>query len=163
MINLEEKFKCIKLLIFDLQGVLISNHSNFSENDLKEFHNIMSNFCDFARKNNFIVAIITGLTDKQLHKAICTKCTCDTLHATLDKVSQADKLLVKYNIAYDNIFYMGDDLFDIPLLKKAALSSAPENARREVKRIVDFICPGKNAEERLLFIQNSLSSISTII
>jgi len=156
MTNLKERFENIKLLIFDLQGVLISNQSNHSEKELEIFHDVMKKFCDFAHRNNLMVAIITGLTNKQLYKNISTKYTYDTLFGSLDKVSQADKLIEKHGITYDNVFYMGDGLFDIPLLKKAALSAAPEDARREVKRVVDFICPGKSAAERFEFLENSI-------
>ena len=156
MINIDGKFKDIKLLIFDLQGVLISNQPGSLDDELKQFYEIMKDFCDFANNNNLIVAIITGLTNEQLHKHICTKCTCNTLSASMDKVSQADKLIEQYSITYENIFYIGDDLFDIPLLRKAGLSAAPVSARREVKRIVDFICPGNNGMERLKFIEDSI-------
>ena len=156
MANIEEKFKNIKLLIFDLQGVLISNQPGSLSDELTQFYETMKDFCDFATNNNLIVAIITGLTDEQLHKNICTKCSCNTLSSSMDKVSQADKLIEQYGITYKNIFYIGDDLFDIPLLKKAGLSAAPVSARREVKRIVDFICPGNNGMERLKFIEDSI-------
>lgn len=154
MTNLKERFKNIKLLIFDLQGVLISNQSNHSEKELGKFHDVMKNFCDFAHRSNLAVSIITGLTNEQLYKNISNKYTYDMLSGSFDKVSQADKLIEKHSITYDNVFYMGDGLFDIPLLKKAALSAAPEDARREVKKVVDFICAGINAEERLNFIKN---------
>jgi len=156
MLNSSNLFKNIKLLIFDLQGVLVSNGSDFDEIELNQSYKIMTDFCDFANKNNFLVAIITGINDEILHEKIESNYPCETLFASIDKLGQADKLVSKYNILYENIFYIGDELLDIPLLKKAGLSAAPKQARREVRRIVDFICQGSTGKERLDFIKHSI-------
>lgn len=161
MLNNLDLFKNIKLLIFDLQGVLVSNSFSFEKNELNQLYKMMTAFCDFAKTNNFFVAIISGLKNNQLVEEIALNIPCDILFASLDKRSQADKLVNKYNTKYENIFYIGDDLLDIPLLKIAALSAAPKQARREVKRVVDFICPGENGAERLEFITNSITNLNS--
>ncbi len=161
MHNSTELFKNIKLLIFDLQGVLVSSSSKFDNTELNQLNKIMTIFCDFAKDNNLLVAIITGIGDVNLRKKIDSNSPCETLFASIDKVAKADTLVEKYKIPYKNIFYIGDDLLDIPLLKKVALSATPQQARREVKKVVNFICPGKTGTERLEFIINSITNLNS--
>lgn len=39
----------------------------------------------------------------------------------------------------DEILYMGDELFDIPLLRKAGFSATVPNTCEEVKEVVDYV------------------------
>jgi len=45
----------------------------------------------------------------------------------------------KYNLTFDEVAYMGDDLPDICCLEKAGLKGCPQDAVEEVKSIADFI------------------------
>jgi len=46
---------------------------------------------------------------------------------------------MKYNLEYKNIAYIGDDINDLPVLKKVGLSFAPNDAVEQVKQIVDHV------------------------
>lgn len=45
----------------------------------------------------------------------------------------------KYNINFDEIAYMGDDLPDICILEKVHLKGCPNDAVDEVKAVANFI------------------------
>jgi 3-deoxy-D-manno-octulosonate 8-phosphate phosphatase (KDO 8-P phosphatase) len=44
-----------------------------------------------------------------------------------------------YDLQDDEVAYIGDDLFDLPLLKRAGFAAAPADAHPEVKDFVDFV------------------------
>ena len=44
----------------------------------------------------------------------------------------------KYNLGYENISYMGDDLPDICILEKVGLSCCPNDAVQEVQKVCKF-------------------------
>ncbi|HTY59977.1 MAG TPA: HAD hydrolase family protein, partial [Bacteroidota bacterium] len=50
------------------------------------------------------------------------------------------------NFADDEFAFIGDDLFDIPLLKTVGLSAAPPNALREVRRSVHYVTRAAGGE-----------------
>jgi len=56
-----------------------------------------------------------------------------------DKVAAYKEIKMKYNLTDENFCYIGDDVFDLPLLRKVAFSCAPANALQEVKNEVDYI------------------------
>ena len=45
----------------------------------------------------------------------------------------------KYNISFEEIAYMGDDLPDICILKEVKLAACPADAVDEVKAVANFI------------------------
>ena len=58
----------------------------------------------------------------------------------------------KYNLDYENVSYMGDDLPDLCILEKAGLSCCPNDAVFEVKDKCDFVSTkdgGKGAVREL--------------
>jgi 3-deoxy-D-manno-octulosonate 8-phosphate phosphatase (KDO 8-P phosphatase) len=57
---------------------------------------------------------------------------------------QVDKLagyatLAHLGVADEEVAYMGDDVNDLPLLRKVGLSAAPADARPEVRAAVHFV------------------------
>ncbi|MCU7495931.1 MAG: HAD hydrolase family protein [Ignavibacteria bacterium] len=127
----------LKFLLFDLHGVVIPLESsrvgekNFS--DLKE---------DLLKAEDLSIkcGVISASEDASLlEKVKMLRGLAEVLSHSIDKVSQAEKILEKYDLTYEEVGFIGDDILDIPLLMKAGFSAAPKAARREVKRIVNYV------------------------
>ncbi len=147
MNDLKERLKNIKLVLFDLDGVLLHN-----DNDHTRIDNIALAVRDFAKKvkeYGMTVGIITGRYEDEITSRLSKLKNIRVLTSSIDKVSLAKQLLEEFNLDCKNVFYIGDDLFDIPLLKNCAISAAPPNAKREVRRIVDYITRNEKAEPML--------------
>ena len=54
------------------------------------------------------------------------------------KLPALEELMQKYNLSYENVSYMGDDLPDICILEKVGLACCPADAVKEVKEICNF-------------------------
>lgn len=70
-----------------------------------------------------------------------------------DKVSAYEEIKIKYNLNDKNFCFIGDDVFDLPLLRKVAFSCAPANALKEVKKEVDYVAKlkgGKGAVREII-------------
>jgi 3-deoxy-D-manno-octulosonate 8-phosphate phosphatase (KDO 8-P phosphatase) len=63
----------------------------------------------------------------------------DVIQGTEDKVSAMRTLQKKYGFDDEEFAFVGDELFDMPLLQTVGFSAAPRNARLEVKKIVDYV------------------------
>jgi 3-deoxy-D-manno-octulosonate 8-phosphate phosphatase (KDO 8-P phosphatase) len=57
----------------------------------------------------------------------------------IEKVPILEEILAKSGFSADQIAFAGDDLTDIPVLRRVGLAFAPDNARAEVKRIAHHI------------------------
>lgn len=151
--------KEIKLVLFDLEGVLLNKNEDHDLESLKNIAAALKSLCEQIKVFNARGGIVTASDDENLLKEFRAIPTCEILTSTIDKVSLVDKLKEKLGIEYKNIFYIGDDLLDIPLLMKVGFSAAPKGSRREVKRIVNHVCPAEGGIQLLedigkLFVQS---------
>lgn len=139
--DLKERLKRIKLLILDVDGVLTDGSIVYSSTgeEIKTFNVHDGYGIELLRQIGIPVAIITGRTSQIVEKRAKDLKIDDLIQGTIDKVPAAETFAKKYKITFDEIAFMGDDLFDIPLLQKVGLSCAPKNARKEVKRIVHYV------------------------
>jgi len=138
------KLNIIKLFLFDLEGVLL-NQGSSNENCFEEIEQVCGEF----NKLGLMFGIVTARTDDEFIKKLKTIDGCIVLSSSLDKVTATDNFLSGRSLDYQNVFYMGDDLLDISLLKKCGVSCAPNSARREVKRVVTFLSQSEKCEEFL--------------
>jgi 3-deoxy-D-manno-octulosonate 8-phosphate phosphatase (KDO 8-P phosphatase) len=57
----------------------------------------------------------------------------------IEKLPILDEIMQKSGLSLAEIAYAGDDLTDVPILRRVGLAFAPENARSEVKRAVHHV------------------------
>ncbi|MGE5398951.1 MAG: HAD hydrolase family protein [Ignavibacteriales bacterium] len=141
------KLDKLKFLLFDLHGVVLYDNENAAgqthiENSLELLQTDLERIYRLGLK----CGVISGSEDDVIINRIREMGIEEVFSHSLDKVSQAEKLLRKHNLTYENIGYVGDDILDIPLLMKTGFSAAPREARREVKRIVNYVT--RNTKER---------------
>ncbi len=132
--NIKEKIKNIKMFLFDLDGVIVL-HKDKNEDELIR---CMKEFTEKLEKDNYSAGIITARNDDELTAKLSKISNCRVVTASFNKVSKVEKIIEEFNMSFDNVLYIGDDMLDIPLLQKAGIAIAPSSARREVKRVVDF-------------------------
>jgi 3-deoxy-D-manno-octulosonate 8-phosphate phosphatase (KDO 8-P phosphatase) len=142
--ELLKKFREIKIFLFDLEGVLLND-----ESAAEKCLDFVAKICSDFKNLGVMFGIVTARTDDKLIKKLKTIDNCFVLNGSLAKVSMTNEFLQTYSIDYQNVFYMGDGILDIPLLQKCGLSCAPKSARREVKRAVSFSSNSENCEELL--------------
>jgi 3-deoxy-D-manno-octulosonate 8-phosphate phosphatase (KDO 8-P phosphatase) len=133
--------KKIKLLILDVDGVLtdgsiiLDNHGN----ELKSFHVRDGHGIKMLMKAGIHVAIITGRQSKVVERRAHELGIKDVFQKCYDKKIAYDKLAQKYSLDNSEIAYMGDDIVDIPVLKRSGLSVVVADADRETKSFAQFI------------------------
>ncbi len=135
-----EAAKKIKLLAFDVDGVMTDGSVTYDENgveyktfNVKDGHGIVR-----ANKSGFITAIITARQNGTVqHRAENLKIT-EIYQGQKYKLPALDEILAKYNLTYENVAYMGDDIPDICILEKVGLACCPSDAVSEVKAICNF-------------------------
>lgn len=140
------KLKKIKYLLFDLHGVILSSEAESPDEASLEY--IMSKLRDdiiTADKLNIRLGVISATEDQSLINKIKETGIKEVLSHSIDKVSQAEKLLKTHNLSYEEIGYIGDDILDLPLLARAGFSATTRQARREVKRAVNYIVRNENS------------------
>ena len=141
-------FHKIKLFAMDVDGVLTDGSMYYSEEGeiLKKFNARDGMGIELLRKNGIIPVIITKEKSEIVIKRAEKLKVEEVYIGAEDKLEVAKKLIKKYNLGFNEIAYIGDDINDISLLKKVGLSCCPFDAINEVKKIVNYVCKTKGGE-----------------
>lgn len=140
--------KKVKLFATDCDGVLTDAGMYYSENGdmLKKFNTKDGMGLSMLKENNIILAILTGENSAIVKKRADKLGIEEVILGCKDKVAAMDKLLNKYNINYENVAFIGDDINDLELLKKVGYSFSVADAMQIVKDSVDYVTLRKGGE-----------------
>lgn len=139
--EIEEKAKKIKLLILDVDGVMTDGSIILDNegNELKRFHVRDGHGIKMLQKVGIKVAIITGRKSNVVEFR-ARELGIEEVHQKIFKKSEVfEQLLEKYNLSDENAAFMGDDVVDQELLRRAGLSASPADAEDEAKELADLV------------------------
>lgn len=130
----------IKLLALDVDGVLTDGGLTFTEDgkELKTFNAKDGQGIVCLNNAGFITVIITARKNGTVeHRAKNLKFT-EFHQGVKFKLPVLEEILKKYDLTFENVAYMGDDLPDICILEKVGLPCCPNDAVAEVKKVCRF-------------------------
>jgi 3-deoxy-D-manno-octulosonate 8-phosphate phosphatase (KDO 8-P phosphatase) len=136
-----EKFKKIKLLLLDVDGVLTDGGITYSSNGEESvtFHVHDGFGIVQALKRGFQIGIITGRDSEAVKNRINVLGIKIFYKAALNKIGPYEEIKKNLNLDDKEIAYIGDDIPDIPILQVVGLPIAPINAIKETKKYAEYI------------------------
>ena len=139
--DLKTKASKIKLLVFDVDGVMTDGSITYDENgvEYKTFNAKDGHGLAKMAKNGFITAIITGRNNGTVDRRATDLRVCEVYQGVKNKLPILEGIMQKYELKYSQVAYMGDDEPDIPILEKVAISACPEDAVENVKAVCNYI------------------------
>jgi 3-deoxy-D-manno-octulosonate 8-phosphate phosphatase (KDO 8-P phosphatase) len=139
--TLKSKAKKIKLLLLDVDGVLTDGRIILDNqgNELKAFHVRDGHGIKMVQRAGIIVGIITGRKSEVVNIRARELGITEVYQGAHEKIEVYDSILKKYGFRDDDIAYMGDDVVDVEVLKRAGLAVTVADADPFVKTHVDMI------------------------
>ena len=140
-----DKLKRIKLLLLDVDGVLTNGSVIYDDTgaETKVFHIKDGLGIRMLMDAGIEVGIVTGRTSRALRHR------CDNLGISLvfdqvrDKTGVLEVVSKERGVKAEHIAFVGDDLVDIPLMKKVGLSVAVADAHETVLEHADMVTAAK--------------------
>lgn len=141
MAKIEERAKKIKLLAFDVDGVMTDGGLLFTEDgkEIKKYNAKDGQGIVNCIKAGLTVAIITARQNETVSYRFKNLKVQEIHQGIKNKIVELDKILEKYHLTYEEVSYMGDDLPDICILEQVGLATCPNDAVDEVKSKCNFI------------------------
>ena len=133
--------KLIKLVITDIDGVWTDGGMYYTaEGDVMKRFSVKDGWgVSFLHKAGIPVVILTGentpIVQRRAEKLKIDYC----FLGVKDKVAQAEALCAELGIGLGEVAFIGDDLNDLPLLRRVGFSASPVNTPDYVKREVDYV------------------------
>ncbi len=136
------KLKKIKAIFLDVDGVLTDGTIIYGSDGLEmKIFDIKDGFgITNAISSGIRVGIITGRQSEVVKRRAAELGIVDLYQGSIDKITPFEEIKNVYSLDSSEIAYMGDDILDLPLLRKVGFSAAPANAVREVRTKVDYVC-----------------------
>lgn len=126
----------IKLLIFDVDGVLTDGSLYLDDEgrELKAFSSLDGHGIKMLKKSGVEIAIITGRSSN-LMRVRAKNLNVDHLYQGVeDKLETFMTLSAQFGMASEQIAVMGDDVVDLPMMRRSGLSicvpAAPDCVRQ---------------------------------
>jgi 3-deoxy-D-manno-octulosonate 8-phosphate phosphatase (KDO 8-P phosphatase) len=131
----------VRLLILDVDGVLTDGSILLDNdgNELKTFHVRDGHGIRLLQKAGIHVALITGRFSRIVERRARELGIRDVYQKCFDKAAAYTQLAKKYSLADHEIAYVGDDVVDIPVLRRCGLSVAVADAEAGVRPFVKMI------------------------
>ena len=139
----------IMAIIMDVDGILTDGKIFLGSGDieLKAFHVRDGMAMNIARKSGIKIGLITSRTSEVVKKR-GEELKVDYLFQGIkNKLSKLTEMSKSENIPLGKICYIGDDIVDIPLLKKVGFSATVFDAPEEVKSCVSYISEKRGGKE----------------
>ncbi len=140
--KVEESAKKIKLLILDVDGVLTDGRIIYDDfgNELK-FFNVRDGLgLSLLYRAGIKTIIITARKSKSVLRR-AKECHIDKVYQnSLKKIEVYKGILKRLKLKDEEVAFIGDDIPDLAILKRAGLAVTVPDAAPEVKNICHLIC-----------------------
>jgi 3-deoxy-D-manno-octulosonate 8-phosphate phosphatase (KDO 8-P phosphatase) len=148
METLLEKAKSIRLVIFDVDGVLTNGTLIYGPNgtESKTFNTQDGMGLRLLLRTSVEIAIITARSSDVVEKRMQDLGIKHVYQGCTDKLIAYDDLKQKLNVADHEIAYVGDDLPDLPGLLRAGLSVTVPNAPKVMHQYADWMTKAKGGK-----------------
>ncbi len=141
----EQKLRKIKLFLLDVDGVLTDGSIVYDDQgcEIKVFNVRDGLGIRLLMKTGVQVGVVTGRSSRALRHR------CENLGIPFvydgvgDKAALLDDLIEKTGIGPEEIAFMGDDLPDLPIMRKVGLSIAVADAHELVIEKADMVTRAK--------------------
>ena len=145
MTNFKEELESVKAFVFDVDGVLSSPLVLLHPGgDLMRTMNTKDGYAlQYAVKRGYPIAIITGGITESVAGRFRGLGITDIYMGSSFKPDDFDDFLFKYDLKPEDVLYMGDDLPDYQVMKKAGVPCCPADAVEEIKSVAHYISPVK--------------------
>jgi 3-deoxy-D-manno-octulosonate 8-phosphate phosphatase (KDO 8-P phosphatase) len=167
MSDLESRLRAVRLVCTDVDGVLTDGSLVYNQgNHTKDFNVRDGAATKWLQQSGIPVVFLSGLGSPATMRRAEDLGIEDCIAGRLDKLPALESVCRKHGLSFAQVAHLGDDLHDLPLLRRVGLACCPADAVPEVKAVCHLIlsAPGgrgafREAAERILKAQDLWATI----
>ena len=138
---MDDRLAKIKLLLLDVDGVMTDGRIIYDSNGVEsKFFNVKDGHgIKMVQRAGIEVGIISGRQSQVAANRAAELGIALVYQKALDKITPYLDILGKTGLDDSQVAFMGDDIIDIPVLRRAGFAAAPADAVEEVIPHVHFV------------------------
>ncbi len=139
--EVERRASRVRLLLLDCDGVLTDGRITPVEGgeELKSFHTRDGHGLVMLHRAGLRSGIISGRTSRLVELRAADLGVSYVRQGALDKVEVFEGLLAEAGVAPEHAAYVGDDVVDIPLMRRSGLAVAVADASHDTRDAAHFV------------------------
>ncbi|GAB6041746.1 3-deoxy-manno-octulosonate-8-phosphatase KdsC [Endothiovibrio diazotrophicus] len=143
MQDILERAAKVKLVIFDVDGVLTDGSLFYGDDgqEYKAFNSRDGHGMKMLQAGGVKVGIITGRTSKVVSHRMENLGVAHVHQGQLDKVPAFEQMITELGVAAEEVAYVGDDVVDLPVMRRVGLAIAVADAHPLVKEHAHWSAP----------------------
>lgn len=140
-----ERAEQIKLIIFDVDGVLTDGSLYFSDDgqEMKAFNSRDGHGMKMLHESGVEIAIITGRTSNVVTHRMKNLGIEHVYQGKREKLPAFLELIDKLGVVPEEVAYVGDDVVDLPVMCRVGLAVAVQDAHDWVKKYAHWQTPSR--------------------
>lgn len=138
---MKQRIAPIRLLVLDVDGVLTDGRIVFDSNGVEsKFFNVKDGHgIKLLQRAGIVVGIISGRDSQVVANRAAELGIEHVYQGSLDKMVSYRDLLAKTGFTDHQVAFMGDDIIDLPLLRRVGFAAAPADAVAEIVPHVHYV------------------------
>jgi 3-deoxy-D-manno-octulosonate 8-phosphate phosphatase (KDO 8-P phosphatase) len=139
--DLKPKLLKIKIVILDVDGVLTDGRIIYGDHgDELKFFDVQDGLgMALLRRAGLKTMIISAKKSKINARRAKELDVVKIFQGAKDKLAVYEKILRKFKVTSEEVCFIGDDLLDLPVIKRCGFGVAVHNAVQEVKNVADYV------------------------
>jgi len=136
-----DRAKQIKLIIFDVDGVLTDGSLFLGDDgqEYKAFNSIDGHGMKMLKASGVALAIITGRASQVVERRAQNLGVTHLYQGAGDKLTVYQELIAKLQLAPEATAFMGDDVVDLPVMRRCGLAICVPDAPAVVKGYAHYV------------------------
>lgn len=169
MQNIIDLAKKIRLVIFDVDGVLTAGELMYDANGIsrKDFHVLDGQGMKLLQKTGVKIGIITTCKSPTTARRMQDLEIEYVYQGQVEKLAAYEDLKQKLQLSDEQVAYVGDDLPDLPILRRVGLPISVPNAAPIIHQHASWVTNKKGgqgaAREVCELIMNAQNTFQTIL
>ena len=146
--ELLQRARAVKLAIFDVDGVLTDGRLYFlpDGSEFKTFNTLDGHGIKMLIASGVQTAIISGRKTPVVERRAQNLGIQHLFQGREDKLVVLDGLLAELGLSYEQVAYLGDDLPDLPVIRRVGLGMAVANADGFVRQHAHGVTQARGGE-----------------
>ena len=139
--EIERRARRVKLLLMDCDGVLTDGRITLvgDAEEEKSFHTRDGHGIVMLQRAGLRTGIISGRTSAAVVRRAADLRIEFVRQGSLNKVEQFDEVLAAAGVAAEETAFVGDDVVDIPLMRRSGLAVAVADATPETRAAAHYV------------------------